>query len=64
MRNERNCKTCGRKSTCLKRSTSIFVLYIQSGRSNELTEEIRDNFDCSADCEHYVSAGGAKCNDS
>ena len=55
MSNDKNCKICGRKSTCLKRSASIFVLYIQSGRMNELTESVRENLDCSANCEYYVT---------
>ena len=54
MSNERNCKICKRKNTCLKRSTTIFTLYIQTGRFDELTEEIRDNFDCSSDCPVYL----------
>ena len=54
MSNERNCKICKRKNTCLKRSTTIFTLYIQTGRFDELTEEIRENFDCSSDCPVYL----------
>ncbi len=54
MSNEKQCKTCRRKSSCLKRSTAIFTLYIQTGRFNELTEEIRENFDCSSDCTVYL----------
>lgn len=54
MKEQKHCKTCRRKSTCLKRSTAIFTLYIQTGRFNELTEEIRDNFDCSTDCRVYL----------
>lgn len=55
MSREKNCKICGRKSTCLKRSASIFVLYIQTGRMNELTADVRENLDCSANCEYYVT---------
>lgn len=51
---ERSCKICNRKNTCLKRSTTIFALYIQTGRFDELTEEIRENFDCSSDCTVYL----------
>lgn len=54
MNNHKQCKTCVRKSTCLKRSTAIFALYIQTGRFNELTDEIRENFDCSSDCPVYL----------
>lgn len=51
---EISCKICKRKNTCLKRSTIIFTLYIQTGRFDELTEEIRENFDCSSDCPVYL----------
>ena len=55
MCNDKSCKRCGRKATCLKRSATIFVLYIRTGRMNELTESVRENLDCSSDCEHYVT---------
>lgn len=51
---ERSCVNCGVKSTCLKRSLGIFLLYIQTGRSNELTENVRENFCCAADCDHWT----------
>jgi len=63
MSNDKNCQICGRKATCLKRSATIFVLYIQTGRMNELTESVRENLDCSADCSHWI-AGGVRCSDS
>lgn len=63
MSNGKNCKVCGRKSTCLKRSASIFVLYIKTGRMNELTESVRENLDCCAGCSPWI-AGGERCNDS
>lgn len=50
---ERSCVNCGVKSTCLKRSLSIFLLYIQTGRINELTEDVREKFSCAADCDHW-----------
>ena len=50
---ERSCVNCAAKSTCLKRSMSIFVLYIQTGRSNELTAEIKENFNCAGDCTNW-----------
>ena len=57
---ERSCVTCSAKSTCLKRSMGIFLIYIQTGRINELTETVRENFNCAADCEHWkkVQEGG------
>ena len=63
MSNDKNCQICGRKATCLKRSATIFVLYIQTGMMNELTESVRENLDCSADCSRWT-AGGVRCSDS
>lgn len=51
---ERSCVNCAVKSTCLKRSMSIFVLYIQTGRSDELTVEIKENFNCAGDCANWT----------
>lgn len=50
---KRSCVNCAVKSTCLKRSMSIFVLYIQTGRSDELTAEIKENFNCADDCVNW-----------
>lgn len=50
---KRSCVNCGVKNTCLKRSLGIFLLYIQTGRSNELTENVRENFSCAYDCDHW-----------
>lgn len=57
---DKSCVNCGVKGTCLKRSLGIFLLYIQTGRSNELTENVRDNFSCAADCDHWtqIKEGG------
>lgn len=57
---ERSCVTCGAKSTCLKRSMGIFLLYIRTGRINELTETVRENFNCASECDHWkqVKEGG------
>ena len=33
---------------------SIFVLYIQTGRSDELTAEIKENFNCAGDCANWT----------
>lgn len=54
MSEQKHCNTCKRKSTCLKRSTAIFSLYIQTRRFDELTSKIRENFDCSFDCAVYL----------
>lgn len=42
--NKRACTTCKHKNGCLKRSTALFVFYIMTGRSDELTDEFRKNF--------------------
>ena len=57
---ERSCVNCGVKGICLKRSLGIFLLYIQTGRINELTESVRENFSCAADCDHWkqIKEGG------
>ena len=57
---ERSCVTCGVKSTCLKRSMGIFLLYIRTGRINELTETVRENFNCDSECDHWqqIKEGG------
>jgi len=53
---KRNCVNCSVKSTCLKRSLGIFLLYIQTGRTNELTKNVRENFNCADDCEHWTQS--------
>lgn len=55
---ERSCVNCAVKSTCLKRSMSIFVRYIQTGRSNELTAEIKENFNCAGDSTNWKRKKG------
>ena len=60
MSEQKHCNTCKRKSTCLKRSTAIFTLYIQTRRFDELTDEICENFDCSADCPVYLRDENAR----
>ncbi len=42
------------KSGCLKRQSAIFLLYIQTGRIDELTDDIREDFDCSSDCHDWI----------
>lgn len=55
---ERNCKNCAIKNTCLKRSMCIYLLFIQTGRINELTESVKENFCCTTDCENWCPIGG------
>ncbi len=57
------CDSCGAKARCLKRSYLIFLLYIVTGRINELTPQVKDNLCCEDDCEHWMpfSAEGQVC---
>lgn len=57
---KKNCVNCDIKHTCLKRSLCIFLLYIQTGRVDELTEDIRKNFSCDADCDYWKQMQGGK----
>ena len=52
----KNCATCAFKSGCLKRQGALFMLYIQSGRTDELTDEVRENFDCGSNCLDWIFA--------
>ena len=51
---KRNCVNCSVKDTCLTRSLGIFLLYIQTGRFNELTEDVRENFNCASNCNAWT----------
>lgn len=50
---EKSCNSCGVKDTCLKRTLGIFLLYIRTGRIAELTQEVKDNFCISDQCENW-----------
>ncbi len=52
------CNTCGIRAGCLKRSLLIFFLYIVTGRSRELTQEIKDNISVEDDCCDWVPIPG------
>ena len=48
--NEKSCRNCLHKSNCLIRSATLYQLYIVSGRSDELTEYVKNNYSCCRDC--------------
>lgn len=51
---QRSCITCGVKDTCIKRTTAIFLLFIQAGRYAELTQETKEQFCVAEQCEHWL----------
>lgn len=52
---EKNCLTCIHKDVCIKRSTTIFALFIQTGRYDEV-KDAQANLDVSSDCENWKEA--------
>ena len=54
--NEKSCKNCLHKSNCLIRSATLYQLYIASGRFDELTEDVKNNFSCCRDCATWKEA--------
>ena len=48
--NEKSCRNCLHKSNCLIRSATLYQLYIVSGGSDELTEDVKNNYSCCRDC--------------
>ena len=54
--NEKSCKNCLHKSNCLIRSATLYQLYIASGRSDELTDDVKNNFSCCRDCATWKEA--------
>ena len=53
---EKSCKNCLHKSNCLIRSATLYQLYIVSGRSDELTEDVKNNFSCCKNCTTWKEA--------
>lgn len=48
----KSCLNCANKDRCLARSTTIFLLYIQPGRHDEV-KNAQENMDISADCNNW-----------
>ena len=53
---EKSCKNCLHKSNCLIRSSTLYKLYIVSGRSDELTEDVKNNFSRCKNCTTWKEA--------
>ena len=53
---EKSCKNCLHKSNCLIRSATLYQLYIVSGRSDEFTEDVKNNYSCCRDCTTWKEA--------
>lgn len=49
---KRSCMFCQHKDVCIQRSTALFMLYIQTGRYDEV-EDGRKHLDVSAECSHF-----------
>lgn len=52
MSEQKSCLTCSHKAVCLKRSMAIFMLYIQTGRYDEV-KDAQEHFDVSSDCQNW-----------
>lgn len=52
MDQKKSCLTCQHRDVCLQRGLTIFTLFIQTGRYDEV-EDAQKNLDVSGDCEHY-----------
>lgn len=48
-----SCKNCDSKHTCPNRSMALFLLFVQTGRADELTNEVMENFSFCTDCESW-----------
>ena len=53
---EKSYQNCLHKSNCLIRSATLYQLYIASGRSDELTEDVKNNYSCSRNCATWKEA--------
>ena len=52
---KKSCLTCRHKDVCLQRGLAIFMLYIETGRHEEV-EKAKDNLDISGQCSNYDAA--------
>lgn len=57
MEEKRSCLTCRHKDVCIKRSMTLFALFIQTGRYAE-AEKGKETLGVSADCENYDAKDG------
>lgn len=47
-----SCLTCAHKDVCIKRGVTIYTLYIQTGRYNEVPA-VLDGLNIGRDCENW-----------
>ena len=52
---EESCQNCKHKTTCLYRSTTIYLLFIATGRDN-MAPEARENMNIRPTCDHWAPA--------
>ena len=52
---EKSCLNCTHKDVCIKRSTTIFTLFIQTGRYDEV-KGAQENLDVSSNCQNWKEA--------
>lgn len=55
---EKSCLNCTHKAVCLKRSLTLFELFIITGRYGEV-EDAKASLDVSADCQNFELRGSA-----
>lgn len=48
-----SCQNCKYKTTCLYRSTTIYLLFIATGRDN-MVPEVRENMNIRPSCDHWA----------
>ena len=51
---ERTCQTCARKATCLEWTTMLHYMFIATGRSDELSDEVKEKFGFKGDCKNWL----------
>ena len=52
---DESCQNCKYKTTCLYRSTTIYLLFIATGRDN-MVPEARENMNIRPTCDHWAPA--------
>ena len=52
---EKSCLTCIHKDPCIARSTTVFALFIQTGRYGEV-KDAQANLDVGSNCKNWEGA--------
>lgn len=50
---KKSCLTCSHKDVCLQRGLAVFMLYIETGRYDEV-DDAKANLDISGQCSYYT----------